>query len=163
MSAVLSHSMTKQLLQLLTDNICPLQKDCRVFLWWTSPESGWYQIPSLYGQVLHQVHTGSELIKKEEVLGRTNRYFPSYDMDCIENDTFSNSSTVACIFIAVVMFTPSCYLATMGIFIYSCCLVTIGEYRYRHTDWWERLKKTAVETSSGSMMYIPSFIKIAQH
>jgi hypothetical protein len=48
--------------------------------------------------------------------------FPWYDMDGIENDSSNNSSTVVCVFIAVVMFSP------------SRCLATIGRYTYTQPD-----------------------------
>jgi hypothetical protein len=33
-------------------------------------------------------------------------------------------------------------------------------WTHRHTDWWERFMRHAVEMGSGALMYIPSFIKI---
>lgn len=48
---------------------------------------------------------------KQEVLGRT-AYFPWYDAACIEND-MSYSSSTAHVFIVMVMFLPSCCIATI--------------------------------------------------
>jgi hypothetical protein len=47
-------------------------------------------------------------------------------------------------------------------FLQNLCLEAINKYSYtrRHTDWWERFMKYAIEMGSGTMMYIPSFIKI---
>jgi hypothetical protein len=44
-------------------------------------------------------------------------YFPSYDMDLIENDACSNSSIVACVFNARVTFLANRCLAATEIFI----------------------------------------------
>jgi hypothetical protein len=67
-------------------------------------------------------------------------------MNRIENDA-SNNSSVACIFVAIVTFLP------------NRCIELVGGYRCRH-----RLiggiYEIAVEMGSGSMIYIPSFIKI---
>jgi hypothetical protein len=49
-------------------------------------------------------------------------YLPLYDTDRIKNDVSNNSSVVACVFVTVVTFLPSRYLAT------------IGGYTYRNTD-----------------------------
>jgi hypothetical protein len=65
-------------------------------------------------------------------------------MDRIENDTFSNSSVVACVFVAAVTFLS------------NRCLVT---YTYKHTGSMEGFMKYAVQMGSGAMIYIPSFIK----
>jgi hypothetical protein len=37
---------------------------------------------------------------------------------------------------------------------------TRNTHTYRHTDWWERFMKQAVEVGSGVIIYIPCFIKI---
>jgi hypothetical protein len=58
----------------------------------------------------------------QEDLGR-NRLLPfKYDKDRIENDASNNSSIIACIFIAALMF-------------FSVSLPSNDTYR--HTDWWE--------------------------
>jgi hypothetical protein len=57
-------------------------------------------------------------IYKQEVLGRI-AYFTLIDMDHIENNTSNNSSIVAHVLVATVMF------------LLSCCLAMIGGYTYR--------------------------------
>jgi hypothetical protein len=42
----------------------------------------------------------------------------------------------------------------------SRCLATRGGYTYRQTGWWEGFMKYAVEMDTGSVIYIPSFIKL---
>jgi hypothetical protein len=69
-------------------------------------------------------------------------------MDCIENDASNNSSIVACVFVATVMF------------LRSRCLEKVKGYSYRHIDRWEGFAKYAVEMGPGAMIYIPSFVKI---
>jgi hypothetical protein len=81
------------------------------------------------------------LEKIREVLER-------YDTDGIENDASNNSSIVPHVFVTAVKFLP------------SRCPATMGEYIYRHTDWWEGFMKHVVETGSGAIIYIPSFIQI---
>jgi hypothetical protein len=49
-------------------------------------------------------------------------YFPSYDLERIENDASNNFYIFACVFIAAVMFIP------------NHCLVITGGYTYRQTD-----------------------------
>jgi hypothetical protein len=53
-----------------------------------------------------------------------------------------------------------CVLVAPGTFLLSRFLATIRGYEYRHTDWREGFIKYAVDTGSGAVMYIPSFIKI---
>jgi hypothetical protein len=53
------------------------------------------------------------------------------------------------------------YIA-VATFLLRSCIATIREYTYRYTDLWEGFMKYAVEMSSGTMTYIPSFIKIVQ-
>jgi hypothetical protein len=84
-------------------------------------------------------------------------YFPWYDTGHIKNDASNNSSIVACVFVTAVKFLPSRCLAKIGRFLPSRCLATIGGYTYRHTDWWEGWE--AVEMGSGTVIYVPSFIK----
>jgi hypothetical protein len=52
-------------------------------------------------------------------------YFPWYDTDPIQNDNSSNSSIVACVFVAIVMFLS------------SRCLATIVGNTYGHKVWWK--------------------------
>jgi hypothetical protein len=40
-------------------------------------------------------------------------YFPLYDTDRIENETFNNYSIVACVFVVALTFLPSRCLATV--------------------------------------------------
>jgi hypothetical protein len=87
-------------------------------------------------------------------------YFPWYDTGHIENDASNNSSIVACVFVAAIMFLPRGWLATIRKYLPSRCLATIEGYTYKHTDRWEGFINEAVEMGSGALMYVPSFIKI---
>jgi hypothetical protein len=83
-----------------------------------------------------------------------------YDTNLIENEAFNNSTVVACVLVAAVMFLPSrCRATTSGI-LPICWLATIGEYMYRQRDWWEEFIKYAVKIGLGNRIYIPSFMKM---
>jgi hypothetical protein len=51
-------------------------------------------------------------------------YFPSYDMDRIENDVSNNSSIFWSVFVAAITFLP------------SSCLANHRGHTYRHKNWW---------------------------
>jgi hypothetical protein len=68
-------------------------------------------------------------------------------MDCIENDSPNNSSIALCVLVAVVMFLPNSSPAAIRGYAYRQRLM--GEFM-----------KYVVETGSGAIIYIPSFIKI---
>jgi hypothetical protein len=50
----------------------------------------------------------------QAVLGRTNHLLSLIYTDHIENNASNSSSIVACLFVAVVTFLPSCCLETIG-------------------------------------------------
>jgi hypothetical protein len=64
-------------------------------------------------------------IRNKRFLEELKPTFLGYDTDRLDNDASNNSSIVACVFIAAVIFQP------------SSCLAMIGEYIYRHTHCWE--------------------------
>jgi hypothetical protein len=71
-----------------------------------------------------------------------------YDSDRTENEASTTSSIVLCINCHWNVSTePLPSNDTRG-------------YTYRHTDWWKGFMKYAVETGSGTVIYLPSFIKI---
>jgi hypothetical protein len=66
----------------------------------------------------------------------------------------NNSSLVACVFVAAIMFLPSRCIATIEGFLPGRCLATIRRYTYRHRDYWEGFIKDAVAMGSGAMTKI---------
>jgi hypothetical protein len=46
----------------------------------------------------------------------------------------NNSSILEGVFIAAIIFLPSCCLAMIGRFLQSHCLATIGEYTHRQSN-----------------------------
>jgi hypothetical protein len=68
-------------------------------------------------------------------------------MDCTENAS-NNSSIVACVFIATVMF------------LLRRCLATIRDTHTDTQDRWDEFMKYTNKIGSGDMIYIPRFIKI---
>jgi hypothetical protein len=88
-------------------------------------------------------------------------YFPWYDMDCIQNVVSKNSFIVVCVFITVITFFKSCYLAKIKGFLPIHCLAMIGRYTYRHRPM-GRIYKVCRWDGLNAMTYsyIPSFINI---